>query len=1214
MGKVRVCLLFAAAVLLGAVGVFAQQTNVGNITGTVLDASGAVLPGADVTAVNQGTNVSYHAVAGSGGDYVIELLPIGRYTVTVTKAGFKTASRPDIDVLAGETFTANISLEVGATTQTITVKAGATVINTTDTNQGTTRSPQELEQLPISMEGNAARAAVSAVQTLSGVNYNLQGNSGQAWMVVSRARINGIDGFATGYEIDGVESGTGEPEQGEDFMAPVPDAVQEIRLTNNTDASQGFSAGQSVAMVMKSGTNDFHGSLYYYNRNDALEARPFFLPNRYEDKDNEFGLVLGGPVIIPHVYNGRNKTFFLGTFDVFRYVTTSATVQNGQALASVPTLAERNGNFTDQLGAQLGTDALGRPVYKGEIYDPNTSRNVTAGQLDPTTGLTATSNGFVRDPFQYGGQLNVVNPNRLSPVSQYWASQYLNPTQGGTANNWAGAFGKNLVPKNQWSLKIDQAVGDKIHIMFSTEQQFSLGFPQFPTTLEFGAGCYGDHVRYSPSQLYVTPLASAGASADCREQYRYRTSFTWAAKPNVLVSLRAGITRDPKRNEILIPSAAANGGCNSGLASSHILTCWTPRINITNLSPIGNNDGYVIHSQRTPVSAAVDWTAGKHLFSFGADYLATPFIYAQFPSANGTYSFGLNETGLPGTAFTTAGAGVASFMLGEVDSASLAYPQSGRLNASDFGMYGQDKWRVTQKLTVTYGLRWEVAPPAHEHDNKISTFNPSEPNPGAGGILGALSVYGTGPGENGLTQVGGYYLKALAPKIGIAYAYDQKTVIRANYGVSFVPLWGKWLSSTGSILPQDGFGQTLNPQTLNGGVTPAFQWDGPFPQQFPASFPVINPSLDNGTSISEIDTSAKDIRPPMFINIGTEVERQLPGSTLLRVAYIASIGHRMYADKSLNQFPLQDLALGSLLQDNITNPAVVAAGYKPPYPGFNSSLAQALRPYPQYTNVTLLGDEQGNTNYQSMQINVQRHFGGFTFLANATFSKLLNLSDTGCACAPMATLNAQPQSIFTPDAAKMLAPTDLAKQMNISWFWDLPVGHGKRYLAGAGKLEDEVLGNWRVSAIQSYQGGYPISLSSAGTPGYPSQFSSTGVDTIPGVAEKISGGCGAVQPGTAGKDAYLNPGAFEQAPPFTLANTFVLPNPRACAYLNEDVGLDKGFALGEHRRLSIGAMFTNAFNRHQFNSPTTSITSAAFGQFTNTSYPRTVQLYGKFVF
>ena len=471
-------------------------------------------------------------------------------------------------------------------------------------------------------------------------------------------------------------------------------------------------------------------------------------------------------MIIPHLYNGKNKTFFFGTFDVFRYVTTSATTQGSLALASVPTLPERTGNFTDQLGPQVSTcgtsgsqgcdDALGRPVYKGEIYDPNTSRNVTAGQKDPITGLTAVSSGLVRDPFMYQGNLNVVDPKRLSAISNFWAAQYENPTLPGTANNWAGPYGKNLVPKNQWSLKIDQAIGDNMHFMFSTENQFSLGFPKLPTSLEFGAGCYGDHVRYSPSQLYVTPLGSASASADCREEYRYRTAFTWTAKPNLLINLRAGITRDPKRNEILIPAAASNGGCQSGLAGSHYLSCWTPRINIQNENSIGNNDGYVIHSQRTPVSVSADWTTGKHLFTFGADYLATPFIYGQFPQANGTYSFSQNETGLPGTTVANqTGSGVASFMLGEVDSASIVYPTNGRLNASDFGMYGQDKWRVTQKLTVTYGLRWEVAPPPHEHDNKISTFNPSIPNPGAGDILGALSIYGTGPGENGLTGLGG---------------------------------------------------------------------------------------------------------------------------------------------------------------------------------------------------------------------------------------------------------------------------------------------------------------------------------------------------------------------------------------------------------------------------------------------------------------------------
>ena len=339
----------------------------------------------------------------------------------------------------------------------------------------------------------------------------------------------------------------------------------------------------------------------------------------------------------------------------------------------------------------------------------------------------------------------------------------------------------------------------------------------------------------------------------------------------------------------------------------------------------------------------------------------------------------------------------------------------------------------------------------------------------------------------------------------------------------------------------------------------------------------------------------------MMINIGAEVERQLPGRTLLRLAYVGSIGHRMYAYYNLNQYPLKYLALGQLLNANINSPAAVAAGFTPPYPGFNSSVAQSLRPYPQFTTINDWGSERGNSNYQSFQINVQRHFGSLTFLANATFAKLINLSDTGCACAPVngSNLRMSPQSIFDPSQAKALAPTDLAKQMNLSWYWDLPVGHGKHFLGNAGKLADSLLGNWRLSAIQSYQGGYPISVNA---------------DLNLGVPIKAVGSCGDVQPGIPGKDRYLNPAAFFPAPAFTLVNTGTLPTVRGCGYFNEDIGLDKGIPLGEHRRFSIGALLTNTFNRHQFIALTTNVTSAAFGKFNDTSYPRTVQLYAKIEF
>ena len=235
----------------------AQQTNVGNITGSVEDTTGAIIPAAEVVALNPATGVTQSTVTTSQGVYFINLLQIGRYTVTVAKPGFQKETRVGINVIAGETSTVNFALRVGATSQTITVSASPSIVNTTDTNQGTTRTLQEIQDLPINLMGNAARAAVNTVQSLAGVNFTL--GVGQSWMVISRAEINGVQA-SFGYEIDGTEASTGEGENGEDFVSPTPAQISEVRLTNNTDTTKGFNAGVTIALVSKSGTNKLHGS------------------------------------------------------------------------------------------------------------------------------------------------------------------------------------------------------------------------------------------------------------------------------------------------------------------------------------------------------------------------------------------------------------------------------------------------------------------------------------------------------------------------------------------------------------------------------------------------------------------------------------------------------------------------------------------------------------------------------------------------------------------------------------------------------------------------------------------------------------------------------------------------------------------------------------------------------------------------------------------
>lgn len=1178
VGKV---LILVIAGLLSGLTLRAQQTNVGGITGTVQDSGGAVVPGAQVVVTNTATGVTQSTVTSGKGAYFINALQIGMYSVTIDKAGFKAAVSHNVAVIAGQTSTANATLQVGSVSQTVDVSATVTGVATTDTQQGTTRTLEELQDLPINLEGTSSRAAVSSVETFSGVNFNKQQSAGQSWTIISRSIINGLSGGAFGYQIDGVEAGAGQSENGQDWLSPSPDQVAEVRVTNNSDATQGFNAGTTIGLVTKSGTNQFHGSVSYYNRNDALIARNWFLPVKAEDKQSEGGWTLGGPVRIPHVYDGRNKTFFFLSMDIFRYVTT-ATPPSTPAVNTVPTALMQSGNFTEFLGAKVGTDALGRPVYQGEIYDPATTRTLSNGTV-------------VRDPFMVNGQLNVIPTSQLSSISKFFGGHYSAPTSSGVTNNWVGTSAPTQIDKDQWSLKIDQAIGQKHHLTFSVEHQFAL-FDSTPNCPYGGFASYG-------SAGYVDGVDAATARINCANEYRYIVSDVWTINPNLIFNFRAGVTRTPHRDVLPLGPEAAHAGCDSGLTGT--LNCNTPRIGIENYSPIGPTSDLKLHSQKTPFSLSVSWSKRNHFLTFGVDYLTAPNIYGSLAGTYGSFSFNHLETSLPGSLASKTGAGIASFYLGDVHSGSVTSPVLGKFSTAEGALYAQDKWLVTNKLTLNLGLRWELTFPGKETHGRVSSFDPNLPNPGAGGKLGALAI--------GLPQIGDYYYKAFGPKIGLAYAFNPKTVFRANFGISYYPYWNKWLNSNGVAPSAEGFSQTKTLASLNNGVSGYFNWQSGFPYTFP-TFPIKDPTLDNGGPISYLDPRFN--RPPLVENIGAEVERELLGHTIVRVAYVGTMGHRIYAAYNLNQLPLKYLSLGSLLNQNINSTQAQAAGIAVPYPGFNGTVAQALTPYPQYTAVTNLEAQIGNSSYNSLQINVQRHFGSLTFLANATIAKYLTMSDNPGQGNVSATLKAQSYELashakslggYVPSTGGQSG--DIPKQIGISWYWDLPLGRGKSFLGEINPVLNYLVGDWRVSAIQNYSSGQPLAITTNQT--IPSLGSVWPVLNH-GVPIKAVGGCGDIH---SGSQPYLNSAAFSDPAPYTLGDTFILPSVRGCGFFNEDLGADKAFSLGgEKRKISFGATVTNLFNRHQFLNPNTNIDSPSFGTFTGTSFPRTVQLHGKIVF
>jgi hypothetical protein len=1172
-------LVAVAAAIILATPLLLGQMNVGNIVGTITDPTGAVVPSAKLLLVNEATQVSQETQTNSSGSYFFRALPVGRYSLSVTLSGFQTYHRKDIPVVSGETVTLDVGLVVGSESQTISVTGEAPLLDTATANSGTTRTEGEIEALPITLYGNSSRAASALAKTMAGVSYEPAESGGQEFMIISRAAINGVPSGKWSYNIDGVDAGLGSAERGHDMIAPSPEIIQEVRLTANNDVSEGFSPGVTLNLTEKSGTNAFHGSLYYYMRNDAFGARSFFLAKVPQDIQNNGGFSLGGPVIIPKVYNGKNKTFFFVNLDIYRFRTDLAGVQQA-ATGSVATALMRQGNFSELLGPQIGTDALGRPVSRGQIYDPRTNRTLPGGQI-------------VRDPFP--GNI-ITDPARLSSASKFFLNAIALPTQPGTALNWTGPNAQTRVDKDQLFLKFDHAINPTNRLTYAYERLVPwLLFQDQGITTGFSG-----HSFIAGGPGFLGPEVSA-AFIDDRDQYRHRFNYVWTPKPSLLLNFRAGLTRTPHRLLSWFPVNGPNATAGRDAGLKGTLDPRQPLVNIEGFSQFGSTfASFVTPAQNVPVNIDLAWTKGQHNFKFGVNYLNMHTKVINQNNGWGTFTFRDRETGLPG--FAGTGSGMASFLLGEVDNLNVGSPFDSWVASGAIGFFGQDSWRVTPKLTLTYGLRWDLFFPTTEHNDKVGSFDPNLPNPAAGGRLGGLSVWGTGPGRNGISRLNDYYYGALGGQLGIAYSLDSKTVLRMNYGVGYASGWDKWTGGLTPQLPQPGFSASFTPSTVDEGVTPAFNWNDTIPVTFPP-FPVTNPSLLNGGTLGFINRA--DNKPPMYQNIGFEIGRELPGQLALRVSYLGTLVHRIPANgaENLNALPLSALSLGNLLLANINSPQAQAAGIAVPFPGFNGSVAQALLPYPQYISVPVLEAQVGNSSYHALQINAQKRFGsGLSFLVAYTASKNL----TNSFLAINGTGNMVIQHPSQKDTGKSIDNADRPQQLAVSWTYELPFGKGKAIGGQASGVVNQLIGGWKVSGIQNYFAGRPIRVTSRATIPFANAIWPNRVPDQPlGVTS-----CGDYDPGDPARNRYLNSNAFATPAPFTFGNISQLPNIRVCGYMEENFGIDKEFPIREGTTIRFGSLFQNAFNRVNWRTLNTDTgNTASFGKYQD-SYPgRNIQFY-----
>lgn len=1122
-----------------APAVTSAQVSAGEIVGTVTDPSGAVLPGTQIEATHLATNQKFSTSVTPVGNFLLSAVPIGDYRVLAQLTGFK-ASVTETSVFTGRTTTVNIQMVLGALTDQVTVKADtAPLLQATNAEISTVLERNVIMDLPVALSSPLAFNS-SGRRQIEQFEFLTPGVTGNGFS----KSFNGTPDMSQEAVIDGAALGNGGAVPG--FIGqwtPPYEAVEEFKVSSSLyPAGDGRGFG-ITNFTMKSGTNAFHGDAFYIFNNEKLNARGFFAASRGIIKQNNFGFTVGGPII-------KNKTFFFGAYEEYRLRTGPAS----RGLVTIPSLPFRSGDFS-----QLTDPSTGQLI---PIYDPATTRADGQG-------------GFTRDPFRG----NMIPSSRFSAIAQRVIGLMPTPNYPGIVNNWTDhSYGP--VNDRVWSIKIDHNFNDRHRVYVSV---WVAGAPALT-----GHGPLGNATLLDSSDW---PNASNGEGI--------RFNYEWVPRPNLINHFAFGFssTGGPREadvhqgNKILqVPGVDPNA---SGFTSFYI----------PGMPEFGDSDQQPSSPQRahsTIWNDSVTWVRGKHQVKFGADVRYDNNVNLDSTvggGASGAFSFSNVETSLPDSPNVgNLGNAFASFLLGQADSAQrLAAVVSRTFSTPYMAYFIDDKIQITPKLVITPGLRYEVAWPYRETHGRMSALDLHLANPGAGGLPGAY-VFGASK------IVPPVDLREWGPRLGIAYQWNNKTVIRAGYGWIYAPTNGAGIGSyqTGSNSLFAGYSKITSFSSTNGGVTPGTLVDQGFPT-FTGTLPNADPSIQNGSFADYLNRSGG--KQSSTQNWQLSVQRDLGWSTVLDVAYVGNKGSHLPGNlENLDQVPAKYLTLGPLLSQDINSSAAQAAGIRSPFPGFSGSVNQALLPYPQFLGITEPIEPVGNSTYESMQMKLQkRTSNGLAFLVSYTLSK--NLTDTGLSGgAGFATFNASPLDTANRRLEKSLAGNDVTHNLVMSWVYEVPFGKGSKGIV------QKVAKGWLLGVVASYRSGTPIGI--GGGPNLLLFNGGNRPNRVPGVPERVSLKGGSFDPAV---DLYLNINAFSQPAPFTIGNVSRFePSLRTFPFFNEDLSAIKRTyvpKISEAFNVEFRAEFFNIFNRTVFGGPSTNINDptsfGTVGYQANT--PRTIQ-------
>jgi Carboxypeptidase regulatory-like domain len=1119
------------------------QLFTGSINGVVRDPTQSAIPGATVTVRNTATSDTRTGLTSAEGLYSISPLNPGDYEVTVSHEGFRTYEHGSISLDSSQTLQLNVELTVGSVTQQVSVTGAVSLLNTEDANRSVTFSATELQALPNNTHSSlgSAWATGGVISVHTGMN-GLSPTSGDQNM--DRFALNGGRDMASAMLIDGISVTAGD--WGGSIGLPSSEMVRETQVFRNTyDTQYGKTDGGVVSLTTRSGSAALHGSAYEYWQGDSLNANTWTNDHNGLPKtpytQNLFGGHLGGPI-----WRSR-RLFYFGNYEGTRQ---SAP---GTLTTTVPTAAERMGDFSQATNTS-GTLST--------IYNPFTA--------------TLNSNGsYTRQAFAG----NVIPAALINPTGQTIANLFPLPNRN-SALNYA-ATGNGSTTLDRMDLRSDWVVNSGISI-------FGTFFKLWNTAtapIFIGHGLDNNYVGLNP-------------------MYRGLVSGTWVPSSSFVLNV-TGALSTWRQLQISPSTTAGVTGSVYGFSNSLVSdfpTNTTPAITFENYLTLGNARKliYILHNNDLQVNATK--TRNRHVFKFG--YQMTVQLMNDYDQSSGSFAFnrGMTSGATASTDSSTTGDAIASLLLGTLASGSVVNAVAPASAQKYLSWYGEDAWRLTDRLTFNYGLRYEIQFGRTERHNRYNYFDPNAVSPLAAStglpIKGGL-VYDSGS-HRGLWNTP---YNNFAPRVALAYKASNDFVVRAGYGIFYVQT-----ISAGPTGNTDGFSVTtpIVASQNNAGLVPQNPINNPFPTG------LLQPIGSSQGLLTEVGNGVNAFllkHPTPYVqSFSADFQYQPTANTVLQVGYQGSQGRKLAIGYGLNKNQLdpQYLSLGNALTSTVANPfyGIFPAGGQ--LSGTTLSRNQLLRPYPQFTSVSVSADTPGaSSSYNALLVNYSQHVRhDLTAVINYQWSKAIdNTSETG--------FNSDAaRNVYNLSLERSISAHNVPQNFTATVIWQLPFGRGKQFGSQMNRLADAFLGNWQFSTITNFVSGQPLQFSC------PNTLSSFGfsvcrpnISNVPALAlsqRKLT--------------QWFNTSTSVVSAPaaFTIGNApRYLNNVRTGKLERSDVTVRKNFVVTGEKTIGVQATAYNIANTPYYGAANTTLGSPTYGQVTGTAagaFSRTVELGARFTF